>query len=155
MEALSRSAVPVARSLSIVVLALGGTGCVERLLQVRSDPPGASVHLNGEDAGTTPLERPFTFYGTYDVTLRSEDHFSERRLVVLEPPWYERFPLDFFSEFIVPWTIRDVHVVDAKLAPAPARITEEKQADLSRRASELGRELRENGDPLQHVPQPH
>ena len=44
-------------------------GCVERLISVRSDPPGAAVLLDGDPVGVTPVEVPYTWYGTRDVTV--------------------------------------------------------------------------------------
>ena len=49
----------------------GGCG-VERTLQIESNPPGALVHLNGEEVGRTPMRKAFVWYGTYDVQLRKD-----------------------------------------------------------------------------------
>ena len=38
----------------ILVGALILTGCVERLITVKTNPPGAVVWLNGEETGITP-----------------------------------------------------------------------------------------------------
>ena len=51
--------------ITVILTCLASTGCVQRILQVESAPPGASVHINGEAAGTTPLEHPFDFYGEF------------------------------------------------------------------------------------------
>jgi hypothetical protein len=104
----------------LALAALAPCGCVERLLQVRSDPPGAAVYVNGAHAGTTPLEQPFSFYGTVEVALRREGCLSHRELVALRAPWYEAFPLDVISELVVPWNIRDRHELDVRLVPTPA-----------------------------------
>ena len=116
---------------------IASTSCVERILQVRSDPSGAVVYVNGEEVGTTPMDRPFTFYGTVEVALRAKGHFSHRELKVLEPPWYEMFPLDLFSEMFVPWRMRDVHAVEVILKPSPTEVTEAQRADLEKRSAEL------------------
>ncbi len=63
------------RSILIICIALFAvalTGCVERLITVRSQPPGALVHLNDEEIGRTPVTVPFKFYGVYDVRLEHE-----------------------------------------------------------------------------------
>ncbi len=116
---------------------IASTSCVERILQVRSDPSGAAVYVNGEEVGTTPLDRPFTFYGTVEVTLRARGRLSHRELKALDPPWYEMFPLDLFSEMVVPWRMRDVHAVEVVLTPSPSEVTEAQRADLERRSAEL------------------
>ena len=55
------------------------TGCIERLITVRSQPPGALVYLNDEEVGRTPVTVPFKFYGVYDVRLEHEgDWMSEQ-----------------------------------------------------------------------------
>ena len=51
------------------VMALASTGCVERRYTIRSNPPGALVYVNGEEIGTTPVSRSFTYYGDRDITL--------------------------------------------------------------------------------------
>ena len=35
-------------------------------------------------------------------------------------PWYEIFPLDFVTENIIPWEVRDERVVDLAMQPAAA-----------------------------------
>jgi hypothetical protein len=120
-------------------------GCVERILQVRTEPARAAITVNGEDAGATGtdgvLEHPFTFYGTVDVTARASGHLSRRELVTLAPPWYQLFPVDFFAEIVVPWTIRDVHSVELRLDPSPARMDEGLRESLRREAEELRSKL--------------
>lgn len=126
-------------SVSALLLAFlgGGVGCVERLLQVRSDPQGASVYLNGKHIGETPLAHRFTFYGTVDVSLRATGHLAHRELKTLSTPWYQVFPADLFSEFFVPWTIRDVHTVAVTMTPAPRELTPEERHSMEKRADEL------------------
>jgi hypothetical protein len=97
---------------------LAAPGCVERLLQIRSDPPGAEVTVNGVRIGTTPIDHPFDFYGTFDVTLRAKDRISVRRLETVRAPWYEVPPIDFVAENLVPFRIRDHREVPVTLEPA-------------------------------------
>ncbi len=122
-------------------LLVAGTGCVERLLQVRSDPPGASVYLNGEKIGETPLEHRFTFYGTVDVSLRAKGQLAHRELKTLTTPWYQVFPVDLFSELFTPWTIRDVHTVEVAMTRAPGEVTPEERQGLEKKADELRQQL--------------
>jgi hypothetical protein len=115
----------------------GTTGCVERVLQVRSDPPGATVYVNGTEAGKTPLDHPFTFYGTVEVALRREGVLYHREFKELSCPWYDHFPVDFFTELLVPWTIRDVHLVEVRLSPSSRTFDETERKDLRQKAEEL------------------
>jgi hypothetical protein len=114
-----------------------GTACVERILQVRSDPAGATVFINGKEVGTTPLDHPFSFYGTVDVMLRARSCLAYRELKSLSPPWYELFPIDFFSEILVPVQLKDVHTVEVAMTPASAGESEAQQVELEKKAAEL------------------
>ncbi|GIW71517.1 MAG: hypothetical protein KatS3mg102_1059 [Planctomycetota bacterium] len=102
-------------------LCAASSGCVERVLWVRSEPAGARVFLDGCPVGRTPLELRFSYYGTRELVLRAEGHEPARRLVALEPPWYQWPGLDLVAELLVPWTIRDEHRVEVRLAPAAPR----------------------------------
>lgn len=119
------------------------SGCVERLLEIRSDPEGADVWVNGELAGKTPLDHPFDHYGTFGVVLRREGHDSVRIVREIWPPWYEWFPLDFFAEVVYPGGIRDVHRFDARLEPVPALGDVRLLEELQRGAEESREVLRE------------
>lgn len=101
-------------------LALPLTGCVERSLSVRSDPPGAQVALNGRDVGMTPLRVPFETYGVYEVVLSVDGHHRLRTPVEVKAPWFQQFPLDFFTEILWPFEIVDEHEVFLALPPFPA-----------------------------------
>jgi len=87
--------------------------------------------VNGKRAGVTPLDHPFTFYGTFDITLRARHHRSVRKLEAVRAPWFEVFPLDFVSEHLVPWTIRDHRTLAYRLEAAPKE-TEEMEKVLER-----------------------
>lgn len=109
------------------------TGCVERRIYVRSDPPGASVYIDGEYIGDTrpddhvdgPLYANFIFYGTREYTLRKPGYETVSGRVELEAPWYEYPPVDFFAEVLTPWPIVDEHSVKVKLEKAkPADVDE-------------------------------
>ena len=103
------------RNLVLAAIGIGASGCVERLLQVRSDPPGAEVYVNGEFVGTTPHDQPFTFYGTYSIALRSPNHRAVHQLEPIYWPWWEQFPLDFVTENLIPFTLRDRRLFDYRL----------------------------------------
>lgn len=93
-------------------------GCVERTLLIRSEPTGANVVLNGDAVGVTPVETPFTTYGTYDVVLSAPSCARLRTRVEVTPPWFETLPLDLFFEHVWPFTLRDRHEVTLTLAAA-------------------------------------
>jgi len=115
--------------------ALSQAGCVERLLAIQSDPPGAAAYLDGEKVGTTPCEVPYTWYGTRLLVLELRGFNLVRQEVVLNPPWWQLVPIDFITDVMIPMTIRDRMSVSFTLDPAPAS-PEEVDAVLER-ADEL------------------
>ncbi len=112
------------------------SGCLTRTLQVRSTPPGAAVYIGGEEVGVTPYDHEFHTYGTLDVELRKPGYRAahvEKRLPI---PWYEHFPLDFVSEFLVPWPIHDEHELAVELERYPPdRGAEQTVLDRDERAA--------------------
>ena len=127
------------------------TGCVERQMVIRSEPAGAPVWVDEVRVGETPLTYPFHHYGTRRVRvgpIRDEHDaiaYSEtERLVEIPPPWYERFPLDFFSEVLYPWTLLDEHAVEFELLP-PSEEGELYGEERAREVLKEAEEFREEG----------
>jgi hypothetical protein len=118
-----------------VLSALSLSGCVERLLAIHSEPPGAAVYVDGEKVGTTPCEVTYIWYGTREVVLELRGYTLVRREVVLNPPWWQIIPIDFITDVIIPVTIRDKYAVSYSLEEAP--ITQEAVSDVLDRADEL------------------
>ena len=114
---------PRARCFYAAATVLLAVGCVRREIVVTSEPPGASVTINGEDVGTTPTEPlRFTHYGTWRVELRLAGHKNIIDQARIGPPLFERMGPDLLAG-IVPWTIRDrrtLHYVLEK-AKKPSR----------------------------------
>ncbi len=111
------------------------TGCVERRMLIRSNPPGALVRVDGYEVGTTPVATPFIYYGTREIQLVKDGYET---LTVKQPipaPWYEYTPLDFVSENLVPGEIRDERALDFQLTPQRIVPTDQ----LLNRADELRR----------------
>jgi hypothetical protein len=111
----------LARSIPILLLAVAAAGCVQRRMTIRSNPPGALVYVDDYQIGTTPVSHDFVYYGTRKIRLVKDGYET---LTVRQPfpvPWYEYFPLDFVSENLIPWEIRDERVVDLAMAPAAAQ----------------------------------
>jgi len=106
---------------SLVLLALAGlsaAGCVQRRMTIRSSPPGALVYVDDYQLGTTPVSHDFVYYGTRKIRLVKDGYET---LTVRQPfplPWYQYFPLDFVTENLLPWEIRDERVVDLAMMPA-------------------------------------
>ena len=118
-----------------LVAVLSQSGCVERLLAIHSDPPGAAVYLDGEKVGTTPCEVSYTWYGTRVVVLELRGFSLVREEVVLNAPWWQMIPLDFITDILVPITIRDRFSVSYTLEPAP--VSPQELEAVFERADEL------------------
>ncbi len=84
------------------------SSCVKRSISVRSDPPDATVYLDGLQVGQTPaMNIPFNFYGTRQLALYKPGYLCEKRVVEIDRPWYSSFPIDIISELVIPWDISD------------------------------------------------
>jgi hypothetical protein len=93
------------------------TGCVQRRLTVRSNPPGATCYVDNVEIGTTPVSHDFLYYGTREIKLVKAGYET---LTVLQPipfAWYQVSPLDFVSDNLTPWEIRDERDFSYNLAP--------------------------------------
>ena len=113
------------------------SGCVERYLNIRSDPPGATIYVNGAEVGEAPVQHPFVWYGTYDIQARRDGHESVRREHAVSPPWYQVFPLDFFAELLWPFTLTDEHEIEVVLPRATRSMTADVETELKDAAEAL------------------
>lgn len=95
--------------LMLACLPLLAAGCVERRFIVTTDPPEAIVaDWKGQPRSASPADMQFVYYGTYQFTIVKDGYET---LVVKEKvkaPWYEWLGLDFVSENLIPFTIKDV-----------------------------------------------
>lgn len=130
------------RAALVAVLLAAGllTGCVQRRMTIRSNPPGALVYVDDYQVGTTPVSTDFVYYGTRKIRLIKDGYET---LTVRQPfpvPWYQVFPLDFVTETVWPGEIRDERVVDLAMVPAgqvPAEAVVGR-AELARRSAGSG-----------------
>jgi hypothetical protein len=98
------------------------TGCVERRMVIIADPyPAAAGAIvwdeKNQPLSGSPADKPFTYYGKYNFRI-VKDGFEG---------------LDFFSENLIPWTIRDVRYFRYTLTPVQVRAPE----DLLREGEQL------------------
>ena len=120
---------------AVLLGALSQTGCVERLLAIHSDPPGAVVYLDGEKVGTTPCEISYIWYGTRVVVIELRGYSLVRQEVTLSPPWWQLIPIDFITDVVLPITIRDRLSVSYLLEEAP--VSPKEVEEVLERADEL------------------
>lgn len=133
-----------ARCLAIALLATGFTGCLERRFLVESNPAGATVLVNGDFKGTTPVSVPFTYYGKYDITLIRDGYETKTYPATIRRPWFEIFPLDFFTEVLYPYHVQDDRRLQFDLSPISQPRTDDvlnRANGMRQRAAGLGPDL--------------
>jgi hypothetical protein len=143
------------------VLACLLTGCVERRFVITTTAPGMPperdlgsiiIDEHGMPLGSSPADKPFVYYGKYRFTAIKDGYQTTAHEENVRPPWFEWVPLDFVSENLIPWTIRDVRHVRITLQPMPMvppeMVLQQGQA-LRQRGQAIGVPL---GDPLIGAP---
>jgi hypothetical protein len=93
-------------------------GCVERRMVITTEPFGAIVYdERNVPLSASPADKPFTYYGKYQFKIVKDGYETLVKEENVQPPWYEWIGLDFISETLVPWNIRDVRRFHYKLQP--------------------------------------
>jgi len=90
------------------------TGCVRRQLTIRSEPPGAKILINDQEAGVTPYSEDFMWYGWYRITLTKPGYEQLNDRALIKCPWYLWVPVDLVME-LLPVTIHDTKVLSYQL----------------------------------------
>jgi len=131
------------RCFVVFVLALSTLlgGCVRRRMTVRSNPPGATVYLDGKEIGRTPFSTNFDFYGKREFRVVKDGYETRTVILPVRAPWYEWFPLDFASEVLLPGKLTDRKYYEIDLQPAVIMPSSE----LLGRGEELRRLAHVNG----------
>jgi hypothetical protein len=125
----SRQSQPVFRTLALLacvaLTCVSLVGCVRRRLNIQSNPPGALVYVDNQQIGTTPCAVDFIYYGTREIRLIKPGYDTLTINQPIPTPWYEVPPIDFVSEVLVPYKIRDNRTVAFNLQPQLMIPTEE------------------------------
>jgi hypothetical protein len=90
---------------------------MHRRLTIRSEPPGASVMVDGVEVGYTPASIDYTYYGTREITLTKEGYQTLTTPIKLTTPWYQVFPLEFITDNFALRKINDRREVTYALSP--------------------------------------
>lgn len=138
--------------LMVLLLGSGTTGCIERRFVVESDPPGALVYHNGLYLGTTPVDGYIIYYGKQQFRIIKEGYETLDVVQTYPPPWYELPGIDFVTENIWPFKVRDVRRFTYTMRPIAAVSAEE----VHQRAEQLRARGQTIGPPrpLPPVPAP-
>lgn len=100
-------------------------------MTVRTNPPGASVFVDKQYIGISPVSTDFIYYGTREVEVVLAGYRTEKVLRKIAPPWYEIPPLDFVSESVWPGEIRDQRIIDITMIPEQVISGEELQSSAN------------------------
>lgn len=128
---------------AVLLLALASGGCVERFINVKSEPAGATVMLDDVKIGVTPVDIPYTWYGKRLLVVDLPEYVSVREVLAINPPWWQYFPLDFITDVLIPFTLTYRSEFAFKLEKAV--VTEKEVEAVKRRAAELREKA--NGPP--------
>ena len=120
----SKTALVDRRARSVVAVSVLGclvltvfTSCVHGRLIVKTQPEGAAVIVDRKPVGYSPVSVPFTYYGTREVQIEKDGYKPIRVQERIDPKWFNRFPVSFFSENFSPREIRDQRILDFQLQP--------------------------------------
>ena len=131
------------RFFNLIIVLFLFSGCVTRTITVRTNPSNALVYVDNELVGESPVEIPFTYYGTRKITIEKRDGdgklICERKIAFekIKTPVYEMFPLDFFSENLWPFGIQDNHILNYDLVELKPLSRKEQQKRVIENAEEL------------------
>lgn len=123
------------------------TGCVERRFRIESTPPGAAVYVNNVPYGSAPVDIPFTYYGTYNITLVKDGFQTKQIQQEISAPWYQYPPIDFVAESLWPWQVTDIRPLRFEMEP----LTQPNLDQIKRDADELRQ--RSKGLPAPRYPE--
>ena len=124
-------------ALLLPLAACGGT----RTLKVDSSPQGALVRLDEDVIGRTPLEYQFEHYGRRRLSLYLPGYRTYSDKLNLETPWHATFPIDIFTEILLPLQLGYEKSVLIALEPDDGKIVYETLDSFVLRAEVLRDEL--------------
>lgn len=101
----------------VAVVVASQWGCVRRRLTIHSNPPGAKVYVDNYEVGFTPCATEFIYYGTREIRLVKAGYETLTVQQPIAPPWYQLPVIDFFSENLVPFELRDKPTFAYNLTP--------------------------------------
>ena len=87
-------------------------------MTVMSNPPGATVFLDGREIGRTPLTTNFDHYGTREFRLVHQGYETKTELVPVRAPWFQWIGIDFIAEVLLPGKLTDHKFYEFDMQPA-------------------------------------
>ena len=105
---------------------------------IRTDPPGATVVVNGEEIGPSPASKSFVYYGDRKISLILDGFQTKTLIQPINAPWWDNYFTEFFTENFVPVSLRNERDFTYKLDPFKTT----PQGELRDRAEALRSEAR-------------
>lgn len=99
------------------------------------------MKVNGKRIGFTPVSTDFTHYGTYEISLEKDGYEPITALQKINPPWYQRFPVDFVSDNLLMTRVTNRHRMNFEMTPKnliPANDSILDRANAIRSESQIG-----------------
>jgi hypothetical protein len=147
-------------ALATLAVLSGVTGCVERRMVIITEPFPDAVNAvvydeKDQPIGGTPVDKPFTYYGKYHFRIVKDGFDTLDVDQRVRSPWYELPGLDFISENLIPFTIRDVryytYVMPQRLIRPPDQTLGEGEA-LRSYGKTLGPQIPDLNPPVGAAP---
>ena len=107
------------------VVTLCAIGCIERTISINTEPQGATVILNDQEVGKSPVKANFTWYGNYDIIIRKPGFKTIQTSHRTKTPWHQYPIIDIFTECLMPFTIHDDHVLETYVMEPREKLTKE------------------------------
>ncbi len=92
--------------------------------------------VNGEEIGPAPASKSFYYYGNREITLMLDGYQTRTVIQPIQAPWWDNYVTEFFTENIVPFSLRDEREYKFQLLPAESPPV----AELRNRAESLREE---------------
>jgi hypothetical protein len=112
------------------------SGCVERRMTIRTNVDnqgGALVYLDNEEVGISPVSTGFTYYADREIRLVKDGYETVTLVQPICAPWWDSLLLEFFTENLCPFTLRDERQFHYEL-PAVAAVS---SSEVIQRGSQL------------------
>lgn len=86
-------------------------------MTIRSNPAGALVYVDEQPIGVTPVSAQYTYYATRNIRLVKDGYETQILKQRFRAPWYQWPPLDFVSENLWPFELRDERSIEVQMIP--------------------------------------
>ncbi len=117
--------------MALPVLLAPISGCIERTVSINTEPEGATVFLNDQEVGKSPVKVPFTWYGDYDIIVRKPGYKTVHTNRRIDAPWYQWPGIDLVTECLIPFTVHDDRVVDTLVLEQQTRPSNQQLLDAA------------------------